>query len=214
MKLAIRCALGVVFISGAANVALASCTSELSYRGLQPEQALPSACRTMGPLRLGMSYADVVGILGAPNVSMAFGHNEEALAYALPHAPDPRDRSLPATADPTNGFLRITLVEGKVVELYALGSESSAAPYIVGDIVVGEPVNRLLHEVSAPPLWNTSKDNVILGAYPIEVGLDGDTHRLISITIFTSWKEEGGPYPVFRSGAICLDGRAGITCSR
>src|SRR5690348_6601474 len=75
-------------------------------------------------------------------------------------------------------------------------------------------VNRLLRSITAPPLWNTSQDNVILGAYPIEVGLDENTHQLISINIFTSWKDEGGPYPVFRDGAICLDGRAGIACPR
>jgi len=214
MKFAILCALGVAFVSGTANATPASCISELGYRGLQPEQVLPSACRAMGPLRLGMSCADVIKILNVPDASMALGHDEEVLAYALPHIPYPRGRNPSATADPSNGFLRIILDKGKVVDLTALGNGSSAAPYTVGDIAIGEPVNRLLRSITAPPLWNTSQDNVILGAYPIEVGLDENTHQLISINIFTSWKDEGGPYPVFRDGAICLDGRAGIACPR
>lgn len=214
MKLALRCALGVVFVSGAVNAALASCTGELSYRGLQPEQVLPSACHRMGPLRLGMADAAVINILGVPDASMSFGHGKKVLAYALPHTPNPRDRSFSTTANPDNGYLRIILRDHKVVSLWILGTTSSAAPYTVGDIVVGESINRLLRGVAAPPLWNTTKDNVILGAYPIEVEVDPDTQRLTSIDILTSWKDSGGPLPAFSGGKICFEVLKGFTCPR
>jgi len=128
MQLATFAVLGALAIFGPMHVALATCTAELSYRDSEPKRPLPSACHAMGLLRLGMSYANVVKILGVPNASMPFGDNEEALVYALSQAPRARDRHVQATADPDNGFLRIILHDRNVVSLWALGSDSSAAP--------------------------------------------------------------------------------------
>lgn len=206
---AVLCALAIV---GIPHVAVATCTSELIDHGLEPEQPLPSACRAMGQLHLGMTKAEVVKIMGNPTASEPFGHDEEALAYALPHPPGAGDQGTLIAANPDNGFLRIILDSDKVVSMFVLGTESSAAPYSVGDIAVGESVNKLLHSIAAPPLWNETRDNVILGAYPIEVEVNPDTHRLTSIDIFTNWKFVGGPYPAFSEGKICFGGLAGITC--
>lgn len=168
----------------------------------------------MGQLYLGMTKEDVVKIMGDPTASEPFGHNKEVLAYALPHPPSAGDQGTQVIANSDNGFLRIILDSGRVVSIFVLGTESSTAPYTVGDIAVGESVNRLLHSIAAPPLWNMTKDNVILGAYPIEVEVNPDTHRLTSIAIFMNWKFVGGPYPAFREGKICFEGLTGVTCPR
>jgi hypothetical protein len=159
-----------------------------------------------------MTKEDVVKIMGDPTASEPFGQSEEVLAYALPHPPGAGGQGASVTANPDDGFLRIILHSDKVVSIFVLGTESSAAPYTVGDIAVGESVNRLLRGIAAPPLWNMTKDNVILGGYPIEVEVNPDTHRLTGIDISTNWKFVGGPYPAFSMGKICFEGLAGITC--
>lgn len=214
MRLGTFAALGALAVFCPLHAALATCSSELSRSGWKRSQTLPSACRAMGPLHLRMSYADIVRIMGAPAASEAFGDDEEVLAYALPQAPSARKRHASVAADPDNGYLRIILRGGRVVSLWILGTKSSAAAYPVGDIAVGESISWLLKRVAAPPLWNKTRDNVILGAYPIEVEVNPDTHRLTSIDIFTSWKNAGGPLPVFSSGQICFEGLAHITCGR
>ena len=53
---------------------------------------------------------------------------------------------------------------------------------------------------------------MILGAYPIEVEVNPDTHRLTSIDIFTNWKYVGGPEPAFSSGVICFEDLTHFIC--
>lgn len=208
MKRTLGTVLGIVFGLVVTHAALASCTSELANRAVPAELPLPPACRAVGPLHLGMSYMDAVGIMGRPDASQLFGHDEQALAYALPHESAGNAHALRNAASSDGGdYLRIILRNGKVVALSvnAFVSPSSARGYGVGDIDVGDSIVPLLRRVAASPSWNRSRDNVIFAPYGIEVAVNPETLQVAGIDIFSNWRDAEGPEPIFDNGKVCFE---------
>lgn len=208
MKRTLGTILGIVFGLVVTHAALASCTSELANRAVAAELPLPPACRALGPLHLGMSYMDAVRIMGRPDASELFGHDEQALAYALPHESAGNAQAIrDGTGSEESDYLRIILRKGKVVALSvnAFASPSSARAYGVGDIDVGDSIVPLLRRVAATHSWNRSRDNVIFAPYGIEVAINPETLEVAGIDIFSNWQDAGGPEPIFDNGKVCFE---------
>lgn len=171
-----------------ARAASADCASELTSVNSNASLPLPAACRSLGPIHLGMVRAEVITVLGKPDRDIT----EPAslvMEYRFPRqsAPSPhRDSEMLAGTRRRAGVIRLVLVADKVVNIEAGASSSDVIPYTVGGISIGEPVPELLRRVRAKPAWNSTRDNILFTPYPIEVEVvPSKRNRVSRITIAT-----------------------------
>lgn len=203
MRLTALVVLGAFACICSINAASAGCASELVSKQTttspSPFLVLPAECRAMGPLHLGMSDTQMIKVLGKPDAEASDRVGYSSVVYVFPRdlAAHLRKTPEPSTWFWTHAaFLRVVLDHGTIVGITSYASRPKSLPYAVGDIAPGEPVAKFLHEVRTPAIWNASRDNIVLGSYPIEVTVDGG--QINGTTIGTSPAGFSGAWPAWR----------------
>lgn len=201
MKLTIFVFLAGVLL-GVARLACADCASELTVHAVEPEQPLPPACRAMGPLHLGMSRAAMLAVMGTPdNANVPEPEPDMSVVYVFPRDLRVRLREHPvhrAAFDNSLAFIVVTLHAGKVAMIHAFDDGvPPSIPYTVGGIALQEDVSALLSKVAVTPLWNRPKDSVGLYPYPLRVGVDTDSNRVMGMSISIN-DNISGDWPAFQ----------------
>lgn len=203
MRLTTLVVLGAISCFGSVNAASAGCARDLVSQQTTTAPSLlfvlPAACRAMGPIHLGMSTTQMIKVLGEPDAEASGRAGYSSTVYVFPRdlAVHLRKKPEPSTYFWAHvAFLRVVLDHNTVVGITSYASRPGSLPYAVGDITPGEPVAKLLHEVKTPVIWNASRDNIVLGSYPIEVTVDDQ--RINGITIATSRTGFSGLMPAWQ----------------
>lgn len=188
MNSSVTATVGMTILLLAARTAVAGCASELTSSDMGANLPLPPACRSLGPLHLGMSRVEVLKVLGPPDrqitepASLAF---EYWYSRHLDRHWHGKSES-PSNASGHSGSIQVVFVEDKAVNIQATAPSSGVIPYTVGGIAIGEPVPQVLNHIGTWPQWNGVRDNILFRPYPIEIGVVPSTyHRVTRITIST-----------------------------
>ena len=174
----------ILAMCGRAHAADPSCTSALHATLPTPLLPLPSACASVGPLRLGMTHAEMVHILGLPDMDFVGGTSEPMAVYVFP-----RDLAVQLAEHPAQQVdlhhtdLYVVFREARIVAIEIEADPQASFPYAIGDIAISGPVAGLLERIKTQPLWNTTWDNARFLPYPMDVEVDPDTHQVAGATI-------------------------------
>jgi len=194
MKTMILNALGILALAAAPCAAAAgTCSDQLTAHitaATPPYIRLPPVCRVMGPLHLGMSSAQIITVMGTPDLKLfpTDLHNG-TLIYLLPRHLSESLQKHPRTEKYVYahlGFVVLRLSNDRLVSAASHGHTNYAStPYNVGDIRIHEPIAKLLQHAKTSHIWNATKDNVGFPPYPIRIDVNPVTHRIDGIAIAT-----------------------------
>lgn len=197
MKTIIRTGLAMlVFANAPLVLAQRTCVEALQPVSAHGMVSLPAACRSMGPVALGMPKSGVLEALGRPDREAASSGVTE-LIYVFPRDMAVRLREHPESESyfwSRVGFMRVAFKEGEVV---SIGTYGASIPYSVPGVAIGADVDRLLGETRLKPDWNPSKDNASFAPYPFEISTDEGGMHVEGVTIATR-EMIFGPWPGFR----------------
>jgi len=184
MKLPVLLALAVLMFLGTFNAYAGGCGSALTVSNVVPMQPLPRACAAMGPFRLGMTYAAMIATMGTPGAAANPSAGNRDAVYVFPRKLEAELKRHPARQqdDVHFGYVEVMFHDDKAVDVSAFVPRGVAFPYSVGGIAIGDAIDSLQARIKAPLSWNTSRDHVWLGAYPIGLGV-GPGGRINAIDI-------------------------------
>jgi len=177
-------ALALLTLSATLDAHAGSCASALTVRKVVPMQPLPRACAAMGPFRLGMTYAAMIATMGTPSAAASPSAGNREAVYVFPRNLEAELKRHPALQqdDVHFGYVEVMFHDDKVVDVSAFIPRGVAFPYSVGGIAIGSAIGSVQARSKAPLSWNTSRDHVWLGAYPIGIGV-GPNRRINAIDI-------------------------------
>lgn len=189
MKLALAVsAAAVLCLFAVPRPATAACSTELSANSQAPVLPLPPACRSLGPVRLGMSQAELIAALGPPD-QLVTSEGLDGAIYAFPRYEGSRYRQGLKTVIYIHrdlaGEIQAVLQNGKVVSIHVSGNSGEAVPYSVGGIAIGESIDELLRTAKTQPRWNATQNHAMFVPYPLDVQVDPRTRQIRGITIGT-----------------------------
>lgn len=183
MKQSVPVALIALFLLSVADANAADCASALTATHNMPPRALPTACRTMGPFRLGMSYAQMVAAMGRPDATAipAIGYRDAVYVFPRDLATELGRHPVPQR-DVHFGTVEVVFFNGKAAVVSAFVPPPIVFSYSIGGVAIGGDARSLLARVKTPAEWNASRDHVGFDPYPmgVDVGADG---RIIGVTI-------------------------------
>lgn len=184
MKLPALFALSLLMFSATFNAYAGNCASALIISKVAPTQPLPHACAAMGPFRLGMTYAAMIATMGTPSATASPSAGNRDAVYVFPRNLEAELKRHPVLQqdDVHFGYVEVIFHDDKAVDISAFVQQGVAFPYSVGGIAIGDAIDSLQARIKAPLSWNTSRDHVWLGAYPIGIGV-GPKGRINAIDI-------------------------------
>ncbi|MGH8215129.1 MAG: hypothetical protein ACREPZ_05515, partial [Rhodanobacteraceae bacterium] len=189
MKLALAVSAAVLCLFAVPRPAVAGCSAELAAGSQAPVLPLPSECRALGPIHLGMSAADLVAALGPPDQLVTSDAGLHGAIYAFPRHVGSRYqkgfKTIIYIHKDVAGEIQAVLQDGKVVSIHVSGNSGEAVPYSVGGIAIGQPLDELLRNVKTPPRWNATQNHAMFVPYPLDVQVDPRTRQILGITIAT-----------------------------
>lgn len=193
MKLPALAVLTALVLLGSADAAAADCAGELTANKPAPTLPLPSACRAMGPLHLGMSYARMAAATGTPDTDAtpAVGYLDAVYVFPRDLAAQLKRHPVPQ-ADVHYGYVEVVFHDDRSVVISVVVTDQSVAfPYSVGGIAIDEPIDQLLRRVKAHHAWNATRDHVGFYPYPIGVDVEPDG-RVFGIDISNDMRPNPG----------------------
>lgn len=184
MNLPVLFAFALLVLSGALDAHAGSCASKLTASKLTT-QPLPHTCAVMGPFRLRMTYAEMIAAMGPPSAAATRSAGNRDAVYVFPRNLKVQLKRRPIPQfDVRFGYVEVVFRDDKAVDVSAFIPRGVAFPYSVGGIAIGEAIDSLQARVKVPLDWNTTRDHVWLGAYPIGIGV-GPGGRINAIDIET-----------------------------
>lgn len=171
-------------LCGTAHAADTSCTAALTATSSTPPHPLPSTCASVGPLRLGMTHAEMIRALGSPDMDSVSKASESMAVYVFPRDLAARLAAQPAKqADLHHTDLYVVFHKARIVAIQVEADPQASFPYAISDLAINGSVDALLSRIKTPAIWNATKDNARFSPYPMDVEIDPDTRQVVGATI-------------------------------
>lgn len=169
------------------------------------DHPLPATCRQVGPIRLGMPYAQVRRLLG-PYDAIRHHDGGFTVAYMYPRNFHGYARyhfivaSAPTSSQP--GMLYVTIERGRVTAVGAFSGNTAAVPYGMPGLMPGDSDWPLLRSQADRYTTDRWRDEIRLDYYPMIVDVNRNDNRITGVQIATDERSLGnapGGMPEFVS---------------
>ena len=169
---------------GAVHAHTDSCATALRAAEPVPARPLPAACASIGPLRVGMTHAQVIQALGSPDKDATNSGPYSTAVYVFPRDLADRLANAPVKASELHHTdLYVIFRGGNVAAISIVADPAVPLDYTIGDLALDGPADALFQRIGVKPAWNASKDTATLYPYPIDFEVDPDTHQIVGATV-------------------------------
>jgi hypothetical protein len=147
---------------------------------------LPEPCRSIGPVKLGMTRSEVLAALGHPDQERTSrDHPETAdVLYVYPRDLNAQLARNPLPADKINySQLGVRFQDGKVTNIVTFANLKAPLPFKLLGRAAGSDIGDILKEMGGSPEWNASHDYIQFQSMPIGLSIDPATSGIVGLDI-------------------------------